>query len=360
MSQVWSTTDVHPRDRLAYWIDGLARNVTTVECEPRRDQPFFGEIRAEVLGPIGVMTYSSVPQVFAQSQPRAVFTLGLQMEGHGLGSQDGRDTTLNPGELVLYDATRAFRLAFYSSFVRIKLTLPRSALVQRVGSTEHLIGRRIDGTAGVGALLAALLRDLPRRADAIPATVRGRVAEHLMDLIATALLVDDADAPLSTSRTLAHIKAWIDAHLGEALSVEGIAKACRLSTRHLNRLFEREGTPLMHYVWGRRLARCHRDLTDQAMRKRPVSDIAFSAGFNDLSHFSRAYRARYGCTPRDMAARAKSPPPSNPAAAAGRRGQLCVVCEVLDFFAAPFFFCLGFLASRVERFCSLFAIATSH
>lgn len=299
MSQVWSTADVHPRDRLAYWIDGLTRNVTTVECEPRRDQPFFGVIRTEVLGPIGVMMYSSVPQVFAQSQPRAVFTLGLQMEGHGLGSQDGRDTTLNPGELVLYDATRAFRLAFYSSFVRTKLILPRSALVQRVGSTEHLIGRRIDGTAGVGALLAALLCDLPRRANAIPAAVGGRVAEHLMDLIATALLADDADAPLSASRTLAHVKAWIDAHLGEALSAEGIAKACRLSTRHLNRLFGREGTPLMHYVWERRLACCHRDLTDPAMRKRLVSDIAFSAGFNDLSHFGRAYRARYGCTPRD-------------------------------------------------------------
>lgn len=28
-------------------------------------------------------------------------------------------------------------------------------------------------------------------------------------------------------------------------------------------------------------------------------------------------------------------------------------------FWAPFFFCFGFLASRVERFCSLLAIATS-
>jgi class 3 adenylate cyclase len=41
------------------------------------------------------------------------------------------------------------------------------------------------------------------------------------------------------------------------------------------------------------------DLTDPAMRGRPVGEIAFAAGFNDLSHFSRAYRARYGCAPRD-------------------------------------------------------------
>jgi transcriptional regulator GlxA family with amidase domain len=33
--------------------------------------------------------------------------------------------------------------------------------------------------------------------------------------------------------------------------------------------------------------------------RRPVSQIAFAAGFNDLSHFSRTYRVRYGYTPRD-------------------------------------------------------------
>jgi AraC-like DNA-binding protein len=55
----------------------------------------------------------------------------------------------------------------------------------------------------------------------------------------------------------------------------------------------------LHYVWDRRLTRCHRDVTDPAMLGRPVGEIAFAAGFNDLSHFSRAYRVRYGCTPRD-------------------------------------------------------------
>lgn len=56
-----------------------------------------------------------------------------------------------------------------------------------------------------------------------------------------------------------------------------------------------EGTSLMHHVWERRLALCHRDLTDPAMCNRSITDIAFAAGFNDLSQFSRAYRARYGC-----------------------------------------------------------------
>jgi AraC-like DNA-binding protein len=47
-----------------------------------------------------------------------------------------------------------------------------------------------------------------------------------------------------------------------------------------------------------------RDRSDNA--RRPLGEIAFAAGFNDLSHFTRACRARYGCAPRD-ARRVSSP-----------------------------------------------------
>jgi AraC-like DNA-binding protein len=35
-----------------------------------------------------------------------------------------------------------------------------------------------------------------------------------------------------------------------------------------------------------------------------VTDIAFSWGFNDAAHFSRAFRARFGCSPRALRAQA--------------------------------------------------------
>jgi transcriptional regulator GlxA family with amidase domain len=93
-------------------------------------------------------------------------------------------------------------------------------------------------------------------------------------------------------------------HLTEKLSGDEVARQCGLSVRHLNRLFAGEQTSLMHYVWERRLVRCHCALFDPVLRHRAISDIAFAAGFNDLAHFSRAYRARYGMSPR--AARTKA------------------------------------------------------
>jgi AraC family transcriptional regulator, positive regulator of tynA and feaB len=184
-------------------------------------------------------------------------------------------------------------------FLPPRVQPPRKALLLRLGEPERFRAIRIDGSAGIGGLLSPMLQKLPLDLAQIPDAARARIGENLLDLIATALLAQAECAPLPAETALARIKLWINTHLGGDLSAERIAARCCLSVRHINRLFEREGTSLMRYVWERRLACCRRDLTDSAMHHRPISDIAFSAGFKDLSHFSRAYRARYGCAPSD-------------------------------------------------------------
>lgn len=39
----------------------------------------------------------------------------------------------------------------------------------------------------------------------------------------------------------------------------------------------------------------------QALRSagRPVGEIAYGRGFSDAAHFSRAFRERFGCSPRE-------------------------------------------------------------
>jgi AraC-like DNA-binding protein len=46
-------------------------------------------------------------------------------------------------------------------------------------------------------------------------------------------------------------------------------------------------------------------LTNPAFESRPVTAIAYEAGFADLSYFNRCFRQRYGATPRDI--REKTP-----------------------------------------------------
>jgi hypothetical protein len=93
MPRIWSTDDVHPRDRVAYWVDELSEAITHVDCEPQGDKPFFAEIRADSAGEVRCATYSSVAQIVARSlrkiahRPSDMFTLGVQLAGHGFGSQ---------------------------------------------------------------------------------------------------------------------------------------------------------------------------------------------------------------------------------------------------------------------------------
>jgi AraC-like DNA-binding protein len=56
-----------------------------------------------------------------------------------------------------------------------------------------------------------------------------------------------------------------------------------------------------------RLARAHRMLTSPRHAGETISVIAFAVGFADLSHFNRAFRRRYGCTPSDVRALAARP-----------------------------------------------------
>lgn len=42
MTSVWSTANIHPRDRIAWWVDGFFANCQ-VDRGPQRGEPFFGE-----------------------------------------------------------------------------------------------------------------------------------------------------------------------------------------------------------------------------------------------------------------------------------------------------------------------------
>jgi AraC family transcriptional activator of tynA and feaB len=55
----------------------------------------------------------------------------------------------------------------------------------------------------------------------------------------------------------------------------------------------------MQWVWSERLERCRRDLEEPLLRVRTVSEIAYSWGFSDVSHFSRSFKQKFGITPRE-------------------------------------------------------------
>lgn len=83
----------------------------------------------------------------------------------------------------------------------------------------------------------------------------------------------------------------VEAPLGRR-AMAGLAS---VSERHLDRLFlEKRGMSFSAQYKAIRLAHARRLLRQSPL---PVSEVAAASGFASLAHFSRSYRARFGCSP---------------------------------------------------------------
>jgi AraC-like DNA-binding protein len=70
-------------------------------------------------------------------------------------------------------------------------------------------------------------------------------------------------------------------------------------------LFQSDGTSVTEFVREERLKRAHAMLLSPRFAVRKIAEVAYAAGFNDLSYFNRAFRRRFGHSPsavREMCA----------------------------------------------------------
>ncbi len=109
-------------------------------------------------------------------------------------------------------------------------------------------------------------------------------------------------APVAARTGLASAKlteavSLMEANLGEPLPTEEIAQLVGVSRRQLERLFKQHLDQLpSRYYAELRLARARRLLQQTSQS---ILQIGLGCGFSSGSHFSNAYRTRFGRTPRE-------------------------------------------------------------
>jgi AraC family transcriptional activator of tynA and feaB len=72
--------------------------------------------------------------------------------------------------------------------------------------------------------------------------------------------------------------------------------------RTLHLRFEKLGQSFGRWLLENRLDACGKALRDPHQQSGSISDIAYRWGFNDLSHFNKTFRARFGMAPSEMRA----------------------------------------------------------
>ena len=302
-------------DRVDFWREMVLRLFADVDIAAKPADNFFGRLKSQHCDALRLTDTHAAGQIVnrkyrqARSEYEDRYFATLMLEGTQFMEQDGNEVLLKPGDFALYDATRPHHLTFANEWRELVVSIPRTALNQLVAGVEQRMATRIQTDTGVGRVMKGFFEGMTSQIGNFSAVEMDRLSETATNLIALSLgNIQQSDSSLPRTRALAltRVKVFVNEHLGDPyLNTQMVESAMRLSSRYINKLFEDEGSSLMRYILRRRLERCGADLLDPGNSVLRVSDVALRWGFNNLSHFSRAFRDHYGSCPR--ARRAEEP-----------------------------------------------------
>ncbi len=230
----------------------------------------------------------------------------MMVEGLARGDLDGRAFLEPAGTYHFHDLTRPSLHASTASLT-YNLLIPRHVAATWFSPMDDLHGLAVSGELARSLMdLAATTWSLLPSLDQARAT---RIERAFLELLA--LGCESARAvtpPRLTSEALLKVRVseLIEHRLD--LNTVTVADLCRLlevSTEQLAAAFRGDGG-LKAWLLNRRLESA-RDALTRVDRAEPIGNIAHRLGFSDAAHLSRAFRQRYGLSPRDYRRLAEIP-----------------------------------------------------
>ncbi len=316
---VFTTEDLPVSDRVDAWREKLSRIHAPVDLVCRPDSDFRAQQRVVQLGSAFVwpsvwspQTVRRTPRLIRRSDPEMIH-LSLITKGTVGFRMGGPDALYGPYELRTNDSSRPFDILMgpQAEIVNaVSVDVPRVDLPLSSDDLDRVIGHRMSGREGVGALLVAFLTTLVDNPGSYTAADAPRLETVLVDLLAAvfanALDAMDSLPAESRRRTLTlRVQAFIRDHLYDPdLTPATIAAAHHISTSHLHRLFQDPETTVSGWIRHLRLERAREQLADPARSDVPVRLVAVGVGFEHHPVFTRAFRSAYGMSPRDYRHRA--------------------------------------------------------
>jgi AraC family transcriptional activator of tynA and feaB len=310
MQKLFSTADVHPRDRFDYWHDVACTHLAEHSSKPACRQTFEAHIETGMLADIGLFLFANSPMDAVRSAQHVARAgndepfLCRQISGALALEQDGRQVVLKAGDLTLLDPLLPYTAKFSSGSKLLVLKMPRRALEARVGQTREMVAIPITPSEPEFGWTSSFVAMLPATAGSMPHAALEIVRDQTLDLIALSLMrVAGLSKPrVSSARSVAllSVRAAIESRLSDpALDPASVAEAAGVSVRYANAVLAEQDTSIMHLIRTRRLERCRMALEDPLQNHRTVSDIAYGWGFSDMTHFGRCFKAVYDVSPRD-------------------------------------------------------------
>ncbi len=314
MLQILTTENVAPRQRVAFWQEMVSQTFVQAHCDSNIGEAFRGSIGTDTFAQTEISRIDAGQQridrrasdIARSCKPR--FYLCYQAAGRAKVLERNRESILDPGDMILLDNCEPYSVEYEDMVTEIVLHVPHEVLRQRFRSPERVLGRKIDGAHGGLARVAGdFLLSCASNAESLPSAQRSTIAELALNLFTGVLAEaasEGADVGTHQAVLVARIKQHVLMQLADPdLDLHRVAASMGLSVRYLSRLFQVDGQSFGRFLLHQRVERCRRELVNPALRNLRVSEIALRAGFNDLAHFSRVFRAAVGDSPSEYRAR---------------------------------------------------------
>jgi AraC family transcriptional activator of tynA and feaB len=307
----WSTQAIEADRPFGSWAEDLA--AAFVQLEPRKiaEQPFHGAISRTDLDSIQISRVEAtrhrvlrLRSHIARSVSDVCF-VNLQLDGVGCYTQRGHEQVCGPGDLAIVDTTEPFEIANCRNFSLFCFAVPRHLIAGQFAERPRLrlsateTGRALSRTLAGHAELC--LRARPNS----PLLAFG--GRHVVELISHAaeILADEPqERPLQRVHppvVLSMMLDYVDRHSDDPrLGAAALALKFQCSQRYVHKLFAATGRSLGDHINGLRILACTRHLLDPDRRHQTIAEIAFDAGFQDISHFNRLFKRSNGAAPREF------------------------------------------------------------
>jgi AraC-like DNA-binding protein len=309
---VFSSDDLPPglddQARFSAWRDFFANVNGPLEVSCLPDRPFSQRLEAARFDSIRVMRLRGTTDRIWWTSPYGVarrspdFYLCLNRDHAPMSlAQMGCEADFDYETAVLGSCTESYAIRAQSANDFSVVVLPQTRLRELVAGVEDLLARRLRSDAALCHLRRYLdILAAPDDLEGDPQLII-HVERTLMDLVALALGARRDEIPCMRGLRAARLHEIIaEIRMGfaePAFSAQSVARKVGVTTRYVQDLLQETGTSFTERVLELRLQRARAMLTDPRYDRLRVGEIASACGFNEIPHFNRCFRRRFGATP---------------------------------------------------------------
>jgi AraC family transcriptional activator of tynA and feaB len=211
------------------------------------------------------------------------------------------DAIVPEGGFIALDSSKPHSLEMREDFEHLVLRLPKARFISLHPAVSSLLDRPLVGHSNEGAAAGRMLDMMVSLGGAMPSTM-STMSDAVVKLLGD-WIVREGGTPDKSIRhdMLARriLKCLDDNFTDPTFGAARLAEEVGISRRYVDSIFAESNSTFGKELLERRLGRCQALLTDASNLHRSITEIAFESGFNDLSHFSKRFRERFGISPRD-------------------------------------------------------------